>query len=56
MLLMPTMLSANILILFLQVSQAFLIWKAICHAQIYGNSSFLPAKQEVSTAYVCYFL
>jgi len=53
MLLMPTMLSANILIVFLQVSQAYLIWKAICYAQIYGNSSFLPAKEQVSTEYVC---
>jgi hypothetical protein len=53
--LMPTMLSANILILFLQVSQAYFVWKTICHAQIYRNSSFLPAKEQVSTEYVCYF-
>ena len=47
--LMPTMLSANILILFLQVLQAYLVWKAICHAQIYRNSTFLPAKEQVGT-------
>lgn len=53
--LMPSMLIANILILLLQVSQAYLLWKAICHAQISGNSSFLPAKEQVSTEYVYYF-
>jgi hypothetical protein len=38
MFLMPTMLHANILVWFMQVSQACLVWKASCHAQIFGNS------------------
>jgi len=28
---MPSMLSANILVLLLQVSQAYLVWKAVMH-------------------------